>query len=150
MALPAINIPNPASGLGTAVKVVAVVAGGTLIYFKGVKPWLEKRKAEGELKLQQESTLKATDKKKLFDLNGKPILSANLSTIATDIYNGLHPGWYVPTDQARVIRAFKNTPYGYVNKLEEIYLKQYGENLRTTMADKLSDVNWIQVKFLFR
>jgi len=136
-------------GIGSA-GVIVITAVGGLAYWFGIKPWLEKKKAESDLTKAQGSTLKTTDKKKLYDLNGKPIVSANLDTIATDIYGGLHPGWYKPTDQERVVRAFKNTPFGSVPDLEKIYLDKYKENLKDTMQDKLSDVKWISVKNYFK
>jgi hypothetical protein len=41
------------------------------------------------------------------------------------------------------------TPFGYVKKLEQMYLDKYGENLKQRMADKMSDVEFIKVKFYF-
>ena len=134
-----------------------------LIVGLGVLGFLAYRKFSGLIETaQQKADLvkdQATDVKKgedkknpnklLLDLNGKPIKSANLSTIAVDVYNGLHPGWYKPTDQDRVVRAFRNTPFGYVKQLEKIYLDKYGENLKETMADKLSDTNFLKLKPFF-
>jgi len=125
-------------------------AAAIFLYLKVLKPYLDKIQAKADLSKDQATDIKAgSTKGKLIDLNGRAITNVNLSTIATDVYNGLHPGFFVPTKQDRVVRAFKNTPFGYVKQLEQIYLNKYGENLKETMADKLSDVNFIKVKTFF-
>jgi hypothetical protein len=130
-------------------KLLLGAAGVGLGYWFVLKPWLEQQQRQSGLNIDQGNTIKPKAGKSLYNLNGKPIKDANLSTIVYDIYQGLHPGWYAPTDDARVVRAFKNTPFGYVKQVEQLYLDKYGENLRQTMADKLSDKNWINVKYWF-
>lgn len=128
---------------------VAVVASGVAVW-KGyglVKDYLDQQKATAQLKTDQGSTITPPAGKKIFyDLNGKPIQKANLATIAADIEDALS----YPTDQPRAIRAFKSTPFGSVGKLEDFYLSKYNEPLRERMVSRLSDVNWIKVKFDFR
>ena len=154
-------MPNVVQYLPTPSKVNLTplyVGGGIVIaYFgyKAIKSFLDKQNAKIDLTKDQSTDIKADVKgkdksgKKLLDLNGKPITSVNLALIATDIYNGLHPGWYKPTEQDRVVRAFKNTPFGYVKDLEKIYLEKYGENLKETLAEKLSETNFIKIKYFF-
>jgi hypothetical protein len=134
------------SGVNPYIVIGSIALTGGIYYF-GVRPWLQKKQAQNLLTRDQGSTIQPAKGKVLYNIAGKPIGSGvNLATIAADIYGGLHPGWYQPTSQERVIRAFFNTPFGYVQKLEQIYLDKYGEQLRDTMADKLSDVNFIRVK----
>jgi len=150
------------SGGGGGLLPIILVGGAAAAgYFFYLKPYLDKVAATNQLKADQATTVntstvidKATGKPKtvakMYDLRGKPITSANLATIASDIYAGLHPGWYKPTDQERVVRAFLNTPWGRVQEMEGVYLKNHGENLRATMVEKLSDENWIKVKNWFK
>jgi hypothetical protein len=138
--------PNP-------IVIVGVGILGFLAY-KKISSYLETVKAKEDLIKDQSTDIKPgqdknNPKKLILDLNGKPIKSANLATIAIDLYNALHPGWYKPTEQERAVRAFKNTPFGYVKQLEQIYLNKYGENLKETLADKLSDTNFIKIKPFF-
>lgn len=135
---------------------IVILVGAGIAYFgyTELKKLYDEYKAKSDLVKDQATTIKVgTDpknpKKKLLDLNGKPIQSVNLALIATDINAALHPGWYKPTEQDRAVRAFKNTPFGYVKDLEKIYLDKYNENLKDTMADKLNDVNFIKVKHFF-
>lgn len=128
------------------------VAGAALaagVYWVYGKPYFDKLKADAELKKQQQSTIESKKGKPVYDLNGKPVKSANLATIAADIYQALNPGWYKPNDNKRAVRAFKNTPFGYVGQLEKFYLEKYQQNLRDEMA-KMPDEDWIQVKFWFK
>ena len=147
-------LPTPAKANLTPLYVGAGIVAAYFGY-KAVKGFLEKQADKADLTKDQGTDVKADkagkDKagKKLLDLNGKPVTSVNLALIATDIYNALHPGWYKPTDQARAVRAFKNTPFGYVKELEKIYLDKYSENLKETLADKLNDENFIKIKFFF-
>lgn len=154
-------IVNSGSSGGKLLAGLAVVGVGVFAYYKVAKPLIDKLKANSDLNKQQGATIttgiytdpktgKKVESKKLYDISGRPITSANLYTIASDIYAGLHPGWYKPTNQERVIRAFMNTPYGRVGELEKAYLDKYSENLRDTMVDKLSDANWIKVKNYFK
>jgi len=129
--------------------IVAGAAVGLAAYWFIARPLIEKWQANNTLKKEQDSTITA-GKKKLFDLNGKPIKAANIGSIASELNQALHPGWYKPTEQDRVVRVFKTTPFGYVGKLEAYYLDKYGENLKATMLDKLSDENFIKVKYDFR
>jgi hypothetical protein len=138
--------PNP-------ILIVGIGIVGFLAY-KKLSSYLETVKQKEDLIKDQSTDIKPGQDKKnpkklILDLNGKPIKSANLATIAIDLYNALHPGWYKPTEQERAVRAFKNTPFGYVKQLEQIYLNKYGENLKETLADKLSDTNFIKIKPFF-
>lgn len=132
--------------------VAGVGIGLAATYFFVAKPLIDKWQASNALKTDQDSTITAGagKNKKLFDLNGKPVKSANLGAIASELQQALHPGWYKPTEQDRVVRVFKTTPFGYVKQLENFYLNKYGENLKDTMLDKLSDENFIKVKYDFR
>lgn len=130
---------------GTIIAGAAVLVGGIFV----LKPLITSAQNKSELNKDQASTIKPKPGKVLKNLNGKPVSSVNLSTIAVDLYNALHPGWYKPTDQARAVIAFKSTPYGYVKQLENIYLDKYGENLKKVMGDKLSFENFTKVKYWF-
>lgn len=113
-----------------------------------LKPELDRRRALNNLKKDQASTLQSVKGKTLYDLNGKPIKSVNLSTIATDIYDSLEA--YGPNDGKRVVRVFKNTPFGYVQKLEQFYLDRYGKNLKDHLVKELKDEDWISIKNWFK
>lgn len=129
---------------------VIIIAGGGLAYYFIAKPLIDKMKSKSQLSKEQNSTIKAKSGGKLYDLTGKPIQSANLGTIAAELNQALHPGWYKPTEQDRVIRVFNTTPFGYVKQLEDFYLNRYNEPLKQTMLDKMSDENFIKVKYQFR
>lgn len=125
------------------------------LYWFGVKPWLEKQKAGGDLKKEQASTVTAKPGKTLYDLNGKPIKAVNLSTIAADIHDTLEA--WGPNDGKRVVRVFKSLPFGvpgdptlYVRKLEQFYLERYGKNLKEHLVQELKDEDWINIKFWFK
>jgi hypothetical protein len=144
-----ISIPTPVSTGITFGKVVGgvIVIGGVIYGVKKFKNYLDKENEKKQLLIDQGTTIKPPPGKKVFyDLNGKPITSANLSTIAADLEDALS----FPVDQARVIRVFQSTPFGSVKDLETFYLNKYGENLKQRMIDKLSDSNWIKIKFNFR
>jgi hypothetical protein len=131
---------NPLIPIGIGTGVVA------LAYWKIVRPWWEEHKSKDQLKKNQASTIKPAPGKVLKDLNGKPITSANLSTIAADLKEALS----FPADGPRAVRVFKSTPWGYVQKLEDLYLENYHENLKDLLAKKLSDSEWISIKFNFK
>lgn len=136
----------PDQALTTAVK---FLGGGLAIgaaYYFIARPLIEKFKNQSDLNKDQANTITPKKGKPLFDLKGKPINGANLSTIAIDLENALS----FPVDQDRVIRVFLSTPWGYVGKLEQTYLDKYGVNLRQKLVDKLSDTNWIKIKFYFK
>lgn len=129
------------------VKIVMEIGGlalGAFLVYEGFQ-LVKKYNDKADLKRDQDSTIKPGKNGKLFDLNGKPITGVNLATIATDLDNALS----FPADQARAVRVFKSTPFGYVKKLEDLFLAKNFGNLRQRMADKLSDANWIKVKFYF-
>ena len=135
---------------------ILLIGGGLLAFFAYTKisKYLENIEKKEDLVKDQATDIKPgsdpkNPKRKYLDLNGKPITSVNMATIAADVYNALHPGFFVPTEQDRVVRAFKNTPFGFVKQLEQIYLSKYNENLKEVMSDKLSDVNFIKVKNFF-
>lgn len=123
-----------------------ILGGGIFGYITIIKPMIDEYKSKNSLKRDQASTIKAPPGKVLKDLNGKPTTSANLSTIAADLYEALS----FPADGARAVRVFKSTPWGYVEKLEEMYLDKYKENLKDRLVKKLSDEQWISIKFNFR
>jgi hypothetical protein len=135
---------------GSSVVTLIGLGAGAFAVYKGyglVKGYLDQQKMTAQLKTDQGSTVVPPAGKKVFyDLNGKPIQKANLATIAADIEDALS----YPTDQARAVRAFKSTPFGSVGKLEDFYLDKYKEPLRERMVSRLSDANWIKVKFDFR
>jgi len=136
-------------GGSSAFKVIGTVVliGGGIYAFKQLKDYADKVKANEQLKNDQDTTVKPPPGKKVFyDLNGKPIQSANLATIAADLENALS----YPVDDARAVRVFKSTPFGSVKELERVYLNKYNENLKDRMISRLSDSNWIKVKFDFR
>lgn len=131
---------NTVLGLG----ITALVLGGG--YWFGLKPLLDKMAAENQLKKDQASTIKAAKGKPLFDLTGKPVKSANLATIATDLFDSLR----FPTDDPRVVRVFNTTPFGYVPQLEKVYLDKYKRDLKTDLVQNLNDKSWISIKYNFR
>jgi hypothetical protein len=134
------------SSAGKIIGAVVLVGGG-IYAFKQLKDYADKVKAGQDLKNDQASTVKPPKGHKVFyDLNGKPITSANLATIAADLENALS----YPVDGARAVRVFKSTPFGSVKDLESIYLNKYSENLKDRMISRLSDADWIKVKFDFR
>lgn len=135
--------PNTSSPL---FKAAVVLGGSTAAYFFIVRPIVKRWQAQSDLKKDQDSTIRAAKGKVLKDLNGKPVTSANLSTIAVDLHDALS----FPVDQARAVRVFQSTPWGYVPQLERMYLDKYNENLKQRLVDKLSDANWIKIKFNFR
>lgn len=146
-----IQTPAPAQKTSPLVPIVIVGGLSYLGYRFVLKPLIKKGQDKAELNALQTSTVKTAPGKPLYNVSGKPIQSANLGTIAVDLFNALHPGWYKPTDQSRVVRVFLNdVPYGMVNQLEQIYLTTYGENLRKELADKLSDENFIKIKYYFK
>ena len=126
---------------------VGIVAGLVIAYkgYSTIKDWRKEAEAKDQLKKDQASIIKVAPGKKLFDLMGKPIKSANIANIASDIESGTS----YPTDQQRVLRAFKSTPFGHVKELEDFYLDKYKEPLRERLVSRLSDANWISIKFLF-
>lgn len=134
---------------------IAIVGGLGYFAYSKLKDYFDKEQAKKDLTTDQGSNVtvnpKSTDPRyrKLLDLNGKPIKTVNLATIATDLNKGLHTEWYKPADQQRIVRAFKNTPFGFVKDLEKLYLNKYAENLKELMMDKLNDENFIKVKHFF-
>lgn len=148
------NIPTPiivnsGGGAGGAVKTflgIAGLAAGVYGVYK-LKGWFDQQQAKSQLTKDQNTTIKPPAGKKVFyDLNGKPIQSANLATIATDLENALS----YPVDNARALRVFKSTPFGSVKALEDVYLDKYKENLKDRMVSRLNDATWIKAKFDFR
>jgi len=137
-----------------------IIGGAALAFFgyKAVKKFIETQQTASNIKSGQAATVKPGTKDKSgqivskFDISGKPISpgGVNIDTIATDLYNALNPGWYKPTDQSRVIRVFNSTPLNQVKTLENIYFNKYKESLKEILGDKLSDENFIKVKFYFR
>ena len=127
-------------------KLAVGLTGIGLAYVFIARPLIKKFKDSNELRKDQESTIKAAKGKVLKDLTGRPITSANLSTIAVDLHDALS----FPVDQARAVRVFRSTPWGYVPQLEKMYLDKYSENLKQKLVDKLSDANWISIKYNFR
>lgn len=137
-----------------------IIGGAALAYFgyKAVKKFLEDQQTAANIKAGQASTVKPGTKDKsgqiisIYDISGKPVSKSgvNIDTIATDLYNALNPGWYKPTDQSRVLRVFNSTPLNQVKTLENIYFNKYKESLKEVLGDKLSDENFIKVKFYFR
>jgi len=125
-----------------------LVVGAGLGYWFIIKPMIDRAKMASDLKKDQASTVSAKPGKVLYDLNGKPIKSVNLSTIAADIHDSLE-AWGV-NDGKRVVRVFKNTPFGYVPKLEQFYLDRYGKNLKDHLVKELKDVDWIAIKHWFK
>lgn len=148
------NLPAPApavKGMNLTPVYVILGAGALYLAYNEYKKWKEQRDKESALTKDQASTINTEKKKPLYNLNGKPISSANLGTIAADLYSALNTSWYSPTDTERAVRTFKNnTPYGYVQQLEKLYLEKYGQNLKERMAEKLSDVEFINVKYYFK
>lgn len=126
-----------ATGVGIALAVAAVIEGRKLY-----KEYKDKQ----DLKRDQGSTIKPKPGGKLFDIIGRPITSANLATIAVDLDNAL--SW--PADQERAVRVFQTTPFGSVPALEQLFMDKGFGNLRQRMVNKLSDANWIKVKYNFR
>lgn len=137
------------------------IIGGAVIAFLGykeVKKFLENQETAANIKSGQASTVKPGTKDKSgqivskYDISGKPVSTSgvNIDTIATDLYNALHPGWYKPTDQERVLRVFNTTPLNQVKTLENIYFNKYKESLKEVLGDKLNDVNFIKIKYYFR
>jgi hypothetical protein len=135
---------NDTAILKPALEIAALVGGAYGVY--KLHGFLSKLKDSADLKRDQDSTIKPKKGGKLFDLTGKPITSMNLATIAADLNDALS----FPVDQGRVLRVFQSTPFGYVAELEKIFLDKNFGNLRQRMVDKLSDTNWIKVKFNFR
>lgn len=147
--MPALPAPMIIKSGGNTLTNLLILGGGAFLtykVYKGFKDYVDKQQAAAQLNKDIASTIKPAKGKKLFDLNGKPIQGANLATIAADIENALS----YPRDQPRAIRSFKNTPFGYVPELEKFYLQKYGEPLRERMINRLSDENWIKVKFNFK
>lgn len=129
------------------VKLIGAVAGaavGGYVIYKGVS-WLSKQQALNALKSAQASTIKPLPGKVLYTIAGKPVRSMNLDTIVTDLNDALK----FPADEARAIRVFMTIPFGYVKKVETMYLDKYGDNLKETMAKKFSDSEFIKVKYYF-
>lgn len=149
-------LPTPATyivnspGSAKAFKIGAGIAVIGLGYFFIARPLIQKWQAQGELNTAQGSTVKPAKGKVMYDISGRKINGANLDTIVVDLYNALHPGWYKPTDQERVVRVFLTIPFGYVQKIEQMYLSKYNENLKNTIADKISDMNFIKIKNWFK
>ena len=127
-------------------KLAVALTGIGLTYVFIARPLIKKYKDKNELRKDQDSTIKAGKGRVLKDLTGRPITSANLSTIAVDLHDALS----FPVDQARAVRVFRSTPFGYVPQLEKMYLDKYSENLKQRLVDKLSDTNWISIKYNFR
>lgn len=123
-----------------------ILGSGTALYFFVAKPLIDKVKAKADLKNDEASTVKAAKGKVLKDLTGKPVTSVNLATLVFDLHDALS----FPVDQGRVIRVFQSTPWGYVPKLEAMYLDKFGDNLQQMLVKKLSDTNWIKIKYNFR
>jgi len=143
-----IIMPSSSGGLTTG-KIIggAVIIGGVIYGVKQLKDYLDKEKAKAQLTTDQNSTIKPPPGKKVFyDIAGRPITSANLSTIAADLEDALS----FPVDQERAVRVFKTTPFGSVPDLEKFYLDKYSVNLKDKFISKLSDANWIKIKYNFR
>ena len=129
------------------IKAAKAIGGTVIVGFVLYKGYgvIKKYQAKGELTKDQASTVTAKPGKTLFTIAGKPIRSMNLSTIVVDLHDALS----FPADQARAVRVFMTIPFGYVKKVEAMYLDKYGDNLKQKLVDKLSDANWIKVKFYF-
>lgn len=139
----------PATGGISTGKIIggAVIVVGAIYAIKQVKDYLNKQEAKAQLVTDQNSTvLPPAGKKVFFDISGRPIKSANLATIASDLNNALS----FPVDQERAIRVFQTTPFGSVPALENFYLSKYSDNLKDKFISKLSDANWIKIKYNFR
>lgn len=141
-------------GIGTIGIVLGLAGAGVGIYF--LKDYLDEQKKKTVLDFQQKqnyslSPVNVAGKKlsNWYNLKGEKITSANLASLAADLNGALHPGWYAPTEQARAVRVFLQTPYGMVKKLETVYLTMYSEDLKKTLTEKLSDVNYIKIKNYF-
>jgi hypothetical protein len=148
MATTPIIIDRSSGGITTG-KIIggAAILIGVIYIGKKIKNYTDKIAAGQSLKTDQESTITPPKGKKiLYDLSGKPITSANLATIAADLENALS----YPVDGQRAVRVFRTTPFGYVKELEKFYLNKYGENLKDRMISRLSDSQWIAVKYNFR
>lgn len=143
MALPLL-VNSGFNPVKTVLTIGGLVLGGYGVW--QLKKYADRVKDANNLKKEQDSTIKAAQGKKLFDLNGKPIQSANLGMIAADLHDSLK----FPTDDPRVVRVFKTTPFGYVTKLEQFYLDRYGKNLKQELVENLNDKSWIQIKYNFR
>lgn len=148
MATTPIIIDRTNSGGITTGKVIggAIVVVGVIYIGKKIKDYADKVAAGQQLKTDQESTIEPKKGKVLFDLSGKPIKSANIATIAADLENALS----YPVDGQRAVRVFRSTPFGHVKDLETFYLNKYGENLKDRMISRLSDSQWIAIKYNFR
>lgn len=142
-AIPQIKVDTSSSGF----KWFVGAAIGTAGYFFIVRPLVKQIKAQNALRRDQDSTVTPAKGKVLKDLLGRPTTGANLALIAADIHDALDR--FIP-DQDRAVRAFFNTPWGYVPKLEKMYLDKYSKDLKQHMVDKLKDTNFIKVKFYFR
>jgi hypothetical protein len=123
---------------------VLTVLGYKYVY----QPWNETRKAKANMIKDHASTVAARRGKTLYDLNGKPVKSMNLGTIAADIHDSLEA--WGPNDGKRVVRVFKTTPFGYVRQLEKLYLEKYGKNLKDHLVKELKDEDWISIKYWFK
>ena len=143
MALPLL-VNSGFNPIKTVLTIGGLVLGGYGVW--ELKKYADRLRDSNNLKKEQDSTIKADKGKKLFDLNGKPIQSANLGMIAADLHDSLK----FPTDDPRVVRVFKTTPFGYVTKLEQFYLDRYGKNLKQELVENLNDKSWIQIKYNFR
>lgn len=145
MASPTPVIVQTKSNTGTWIA-LGVGTGLAIFFGKKLKDYFALQSEKSALVKDQASTIKPKPGKKLFDLNGKPISSANISTIAADLEDALSR----PVDDARAVRVFLSTPYGHVADLEKYYLERYGENLKARMISRLEDEYWIKVKFWFK
>lgn len=143
--------PQAKGTLNTILNIGLTIGAGVIIYkgYGAYKDWAEKKAKEKELVKDQKSTVQPKKGKIMFDLKGAPTKSANLASIALAIQNNLHPGWNKFTKQDDAIREFKNTPMGFVKQLEQIYLDKYGITLQQDFKDKLSEENWIKIKYFF-
>lgn len=142
--------PIVINGGASPLKTVLAISTIGLLGFGAweLKKYLDKVADANNLKKDQDSTITSKKGKPLFDLNGKPVSSANLGMIAADLNNTLSS--FLPVDNDRVVRVFQSTPYGYVSKLEQFYLDRYGKQLRQQMVDRMSDAAWIKIKFNFK
>jgi hypothetical protein len=147
--MPAVTQPiivKSGSGNNQLLELGLLLGGGALVYFKWVGPYLKKVADKKQLAKDEAATIKPAPGKRLFDLVGRPIKSANLATIAADLKDSLK----FPTDDPRVVRVFQTTPFGYVKKLQEFYLDKYGKDLQQELVSNLNDKSWIAIKYNFR
>ncbi len=132
-----------------AVLIIEVVGAVLVSYgiYQGVKFVYNRYQTDKGNKINTDPKLTI---KKGYALNGKPITNVNLSTIANDLYNSINVPFYGIVDQDRAVRTFLGTPYGQVKKLQDVYLDLFGQDLKKRLAEQLSDINFIKIKYWFQ